>query len=284
MCEFCLKHGEGEKWYLQAKNYSEDLLSDVRRQNFIRQFSDPKFVSQEVEKSIQGMERMKKLPWFIRNLFSRIISRKMKKVHFGQVVPIEEIEQIFDFTGSIVRVACICRHTLLGQEKRYCYGISVAPDGGKLGEIFRSLDQSLYGGLDTEKFETLTKEEAMAAFRSHELEGLCHTVWTFHTPFIGGICNCDRADCLAMRSTVTHSVPVMFRAEYIAEIDPEKCNGCRQCMRLCQFGALGYSASNQKAVVDQNYCYGCGICRSVCKTNAILLEERAKSPVAANIW
>ena len=30
MCEFCLKHGEGEKWYLQAKNYSEDLMSDLR--------------------------------------------------------------------------------------------------------------------------------------------------------------------------------------------------------------------------------------------------------------
>ena len=33
--------------------------------------------------------------------------------------------------------------------------------------------------------------------REHEKEGLCHTVWTFQTPFIGGICNCDRADCLA---------------------------------------------------------------------------------------
>ncbi len=31
MCEFCHKHGEGKKWYLQAANYSEDLLSDVRR-------------------------------------------------------------------------------------------------------------------------------------------------------------------------------------------------------------------------------------------------------------
>lgn len=41
----------------------------------------------------------------------------------------------------------------------------------------------------------LTKEEALAAFRHHEQEGLCHTVWTFMTPFIGGLCNCDRQDC-----------------------------------------------------------------------------------------
>ena len=37
MCEFCVKHGEGEKWYLQAKNYSDDLLSDIRRRRFIEE-------------------------------------------------------------------------------------------------------------------------------------------------------------------------------------------------------------------------------------------------------
>ena len=38
MCEFCLQHGEGKKWYLQAKNYADDLLSDVRRRRFIKNF------------------------------------------------------------------------------------------------------------------------------------------------------------------------------------------------------------------------------------------------------
>jgi len=38
MCEFCYKHGEGKKWYLQAENYSEDLMSDLRRRKFIKDF------------------------------------------------------------------------------------------------------------------------------------------------------------------------------------------------------------------------------------------------------
>ncbi len=113
---------------------------------------------------------------------------------------------------------------------------------------------------------------------------LCHTVWTFYTPFIGGICNCDRSDCLAMRATVSHAISVMFRAEYVAEVDPDACVGCRECMRLCQFGAITYSASNKRAVIDQRWCYGCGICRAVCKKNAIRLQDRATSPVAANLW
>ncbi len=26
MCEFCIQHGEGKQWYLQMKNYSNELL------------------------------------------------------------------------------------------------------------------------------------------------------------------------------------------------------------------------------------------------------------------
>jgi Pyruvate/2-oxoacid:ferredoxin oxidoreductase delta subunit len=208
----------------------------------------------------------------------------MKKVHFGQVVPIEEIEKIFGFVNSIVRLPCICRHTLLGQEKRYCYGVSLAPDGGRMAEIVQGLDHSFLSGPNTQGLEKLTKEEALAAFHEHEKEGLCHSVWTFHTPFIGGICNCDRSDCLALRTTVSQAVPVMFRAEYVAAIDPDECVGCRECMAVCQFGAVAYSAANRKSQIDQRWCYGCGVCRAACKKAAIRLEDRRQVPVAANLW
>jgi len=76
----------------------------------------------------------------------------------------------------------------------------------------------------------------------------------------------------------------MFRAEYVAQIDPDACSGCRECMRQCQFGALTWSASNKKAVIDQRWCYGCGVCRAVCNPKAITLVERAHCPAAANLW
>ena len=89
---------------------------------------------------------------------------------------------------------------------------------------------------------------------------------------------------MAMQATVTHQFPVMFRAEYVAAVSPDLCNGCRQCMRLCQFGAIGYSAANRKAEIDPRRCYGCGICRAACKKDAIRLEDRARVPAAANLW
>ncbi|MGA2151707.1 MAG: 4Fe-4S ferredoxin, partial [Geobacteraceae bacterium] len=63
MCEFCLKHGEGEKWYLQAKNYSEDMLSDLRRRRFIAQFADRQLFNREVAKGFRSINRLEKLPW-----------------------------------------------------------------------------------------------------------------------------------------------------------------------------------------------------------------------------
>jgi len=280
MCEFCLKHGEGKKWYLQAKNYADDLLSDIRRREFIKDF----MAGHEVTQGVASLDRLDKTPKAIRGLIGRMISRRMKRIHYGQVLPIEDVARVFEMMNSIVRTPCMCRHVTLGREKRYCYGISLSPDGGEFGRIVRGLDKSFLGGPDTLGREVISREQALSLFREHEHEGLCHTVWTFRTPFIGGICNCDRADCLAMRCTVTHGISVMFRAEYVAEVDPGACVGCRQCMRVCQFGAMAYSASNGKVAIDQRWCYGCGICRPACQKNAIRLRERAQIPAAANRW
>ena len=84
------------------------------------------------------------------------------------------------------------------KEKRYCYGISIVAGGRRPISCRGSTAAS--AGPENSGLETLTNEQALAAFRGHETEGLCHTVWTFRTPFIGGICNCDRTDCLAMKA------------------------------------------------------------------------------------
>jgi len=37
MCEFCIQHGEGKIWYLQAKNYVKELLNEERKR-FMAEF------------------------------------------------------------------------------------------------------------------------------------------------------------------------------------------------------------------------------------------------------
>ncbi|MFH1017889.1 MAG: 4Fe-4S binding protein [Pseudomonadota bacterium] len=266
---------------MQATNYSEDLLNDVRRRKFIAEFLTN---SGDLTEGAMKMANVEKAPSIVRKVLTWQISRKMKKMHFGQVVPIEDLERILEFVTSITRLACFCRKATIGSEKRYCYGISMAPNDGKMLELIRQIDPGYMKGPEAAGLERVSKEQALAQFRECEREGMCHTVWTFVTPFIMGLCNCDRADCLAMRATVTHQIPVMFRAEYVGSVDPDSCTGCRDCMRLCQFGAIAYSAGQGKITIDPRRCYGCGICHSVCPSEAIALNARASDPVAANLW
>ena len=281
MCEFCHKHGEGKKWYLQAKNYSEDLLSDMKRRKFLSGFNaNPENISKAFEKLDQGPVKNR----FIRNLLMSYSVGRMKKMHYGQVLPMEDVETIMGFVNSVVRIECICRKSFLGTEQRYCYGLSMGPNGGEVFKLMQGISPDYQAGPYASDLEVLTKEQALANFRKYEEEGLCHTVWTFVTPFIAGICNCDRSDCGAMKATFAYNFPMLFRAEYVAESNPDLCVGCRECMRVCQFGAMGYSAANKKIMIDQSRCYGCGICRSSCSNNAIELRARQDVPVAANLW
>ncbi len=282
MCQFCHQHGEGRKWYLRAENYSEDLLSDLRRRQFTQDFLRS---PEHVRRSVEGLEKYRRAPSFVRWVITPFLVNRQKKSHYGQVVPIEEVEHILGFVNSVVRLPCICRQALTGGEQRYCYGISMVPqEESGLTRIARELDASWLTGPDTGGLEALSREEALASFRELEKKALCHTLWTFVTPFIGGICNCDRADCAAMQATVTAGLPVMFRAEYVAEVTPELCNGCRQCMRACQFGAMGFSIAQEKVIIDPRRCYGCGICRSLCARDAIRLSDRSSVPLARGIW
>lgn len=281
MCEFCHRHGEGRKWYLEASNYSEDMLSDVRRRRFVeRFFTDPASITDPT----RHIGTIARLPRLIRNAVFGVAAGSMKRIHYGQVVPLEEIGRILGFVNSIVRIACMCRHYRLGAEKRYCYGVSMAPDGGYLGDLVRGAAGRAEGGPYASGLEQITREEALEALEDHERQGMCHTVWTFHTPFICGICNCDREGCIALGAITKHGLRTMFRAEHVAVGSPDSCSGCRECSRVCQFGAISFDPAGGKASIDPARCFGCGICRSVCSCDAIRLLDRSAVPAAAGRW
>jgi Pyruvate/2-oxoacid:ferredoxin oxidoreductase delta subunit len=280
MCEFCVKHGDGGKWYLQAKNYSADLAADLRRKKQTVKWLD--YFQDGLKSDVERLERdFPKLPGALRRLFGSLTTLRHKNEHFGQVVPIEDVERIFGLVNTIAKTPCMCRKAILGRDVYCCLGISVLPSVGSDGG---SIDQSYWWGPDMSDKEVLSREEALEFMRGLEKDGVMHSVWTFGTPYIGAICNCDRSDCVAMRSTVKHGVKLMFRAEYAAAVDRDLCTGCRSCLRLCQFGAMGFSSADRKAYVDALRCFGCGVCRAECGQSAINLVDRASDPVLAKLW
>ncbi len=38
MCEFCTKHGDGQVWFKNAANYANDLMADLNRRSYIKDF------------------------------------------------------------------------------------------------------------------------------------------------------------------------------------------------------------------------------------------------------
>jgi NAD-dependent dihydropyrimidine dehydrogenase PreA subunit len=264
MCEFCAEHGEGQVWYLTMKNYGQELLSQGKRREHITAFF------QDFEAGVAGslpmLDAIQALP-FVPDLVSRALIARQKKTHFGQVTPIEDVDKVLDMVDSFVRLPCVCRSLTTGRKQvRYCYGLGIDP-ASVLGQF------PDYG----ESLEWLTRAEARAAIHQLDQEGLVHSVWTFDTPFIGGLCNCDQ-DCMAYRVQVGAAMTqVFFPAEYVAVVDWDRCSGCKLCRGQCPFGAIRYTASQDKCSIDPALCYGCGVCRAVCKKDAIQLAPRRRA-------
>ncbi len=275
MCEFCTQHGEGEKWYLQAKNYSAELLNEERKR-FMQDFFEG-FAENPVGPFIAADKLRSSDPAGYKAMLPSIV-QEQKKNHWGQVVPIEEIDQILDMSLSVVRLPCVCRSTLRGyRDARFCFGVTSSKSSAAFTSFVDHPDYS-------SDLEELTTEEAKKAIQKLDRNGLVHTVWTFVTPLIGGICNCTVNECMALKHRTQLDLPVFFKAEYVASIDWDECNGCRDCMKLCNFGAISYSAYADKCSINQLQCYGCGVCRVECPRDAIALRDRNAVPALANEW
>jgi Pyruvate/2-oxoacid:ferredoxin oxidoreductase delta subunit len=286
VCQFCVEHGDGKKWYLEAANYACDLESDMRRRGFIIDFA--RDFDGHVARGIRYLEALKHVPAPLRRIAHEAATRRLRRSHFGQPVPKEDAARILDITTSIVRVPCVCRRFHGKGDHAYCLLITTRPIADLSTDPFvvdlaaRILPD--YGaGPDLSDFELLTKEQTMTMLDDCEAEGLLHSIWTFVTPFIGAMCNCNLSSgCVAMRINQSYGCRVMFKGENVATIDAARCTGCGSCVAHCPFEAL--AGEDGRASVRSGECYGCGVCRAVCGEDAIRLVDRRLVPETAHSW
>jgi heterodisulfide reductase subunit A len=53
------------------------------------------------------------------------------------------------------------------------------------------------------------------------------------------------------------------------EINVDLCSGCRTCIGLCPFKAIGLNGNQKRAEVNELLCRGCGTCAAACPSGAI---------------
>ena len=278
MCQFCVQHGDGERWYLQAANYAADLESDLARRGYVISFIGD-FEANRA-KVLAGVKALRAVPTPVAARMRERASAHMQENHFGQPVPNEECEKIFRIATSIVRIPCLCRGER-SAEDGVCLVTTVRPVDDVLAEGWASYED----GPDVSSFERLDRESALALLRRCEERGLAHTVWTFKTPFIAAVCNCDLASgCMAMNLTLKHDVKVMWKGEWVARLSEDACTSCGACVPACPFGALTEARNGGSVVFSDRACWGCGTCRSACATGALTLAERREVPALATDW
>jgi ferredoxin len=281
MCNFCVQHGDGKRWYHNAQNYAMDLESDLRHRDFMVDFV--RDFERNRSRMNAGLSALRYVPRPLRGKLAERASAALEQYHFGQPAPLEQCAGIFDIATNITRLPCVCRGAMqpASNAESCCIIMTVGPSDRVLGEGFASYA----GGPLAEGFERINKQQALDYLRRAEERGLCHTAWTFITPFIAAVCNCNLpSGCMAMRIQFKGGVRIMWKGEDVIRLDEQACTRCGRCARQCPFGALHMDERRGSVTLDRLACWGCGVCRSVCKSGALALEPRQATLDVANAW
>ncbi len=194
MCEFCVKHGDGGKWYLNAKNYSRKLVG-IQREEVQKKGAEfnPQMMAEEIIR--EAIEARDLNPQIFPEVKKRA-EEMSQSVHFGQVVTLEEVQKIMDIAYPIARMTCVCRRNVRGlsnEDNFFCMGIGVG--------MYRweRWPETYRGGV-----QFMAPREAKEWLAHVNKMGMVHTFWVFGTPYIGGICNCEYPACIGIRNRIEY--------------------------------------------------------------------------------
>lgn len=284
MCRMCDWLGDGEIWYKHPKNYANRLykLREPGTSAATTMGGGGGGVS-------RGTPR-RNLPAAIQakangdmGTYNEIIGELNERASTrpgAQVVPLQECIDLIEEIGMPVgAMMCICRKNTRAEEETNLNEYSCMGLGTGMFKWER-WPERYRGGV-----EFLSPKQAADWLKYWDDRGMVHMLMQEGGDFIGGLCNCDYPDCIAIRHRIDYGLNfALTKGEYICEVDYDKCNGCGQCLGRCQFNALKYESTIDKPNIDPMECFGCGLCETACSLKAIDLVPRKDYPVLRNVW
>lgn len=116
-------------------------------------------------------------------------------------------------------------------------------------------------------------DEAMSVLEKNQKQGL--VLQPSNTRMVDFICSCCGCCCgmLSMHKSIPKPVD-FWAANFYAKIDTGICEGCGNCEKRCQAGAVKLSEKNGQASIDLNRCIGCGLCVPVCPQKVITMQKK----------
>ncbi|NNJ08749.1 4Fe-4S binding protein [Chloroflexales bacterium ZM16-3] len=130
--------------------------------------------------------------------------------------------------------------------------------------------------------ERISVSEAMGILEQSKDAGLAQTGDNVQQN-VSYICNCCGCSCGMMNAIRRFDIRnAIVTSNWIAVVDPERCNGCSRCAKACPVNAITISQADidgrrrKWAVRDADLCLGCGVCYSACRHGALSMQKRER--------
>ncbi len=267
MCEFCKKHGDGKKWYFNPKNYAKEI--GEARIEILEKIADSRYFERWIINDFGNIERLKDIP-VLNKIATNLGENYIKKTQGGQIISLSDAVKVLELCENPALLPCTCRQ-LVGEEKYCCLNFGLIP------ELYKKANPDEY-------MEEVSVSKAKRLLREWDKEGLYHVILWSKAPYVTSVCNCTAAYCVAYKGRFVSGLKnSMLKGEYVARVNEEKCQGCKNCLTRCQFGAISFNVDHGNAFIDIRKCVGCGLCMTECPNNAIQVTERKFTP-AKNLW
>lgn len=184
-----------------------------------------------------------------------------QEYHVGSYDDIRQI--VANIEGPMVVLNCVCRQT------KDIAGESCTKTD--LRETCLVFNQEAQRFLDWGVARSITKEEALGILEEAQEAGLVLQPQNTQQPEF--VCCCCGDCCAILASVKRFPRPADFYAtNYYAEVDPELCKGCEECIERCQLDAR--TMVDSVATVDLDRCIGCGNCVVICDSDANRLQKK----------
>jgi heterodisulfide reductase subunit A len=90
-----------------------------------------------------------------------------------------------------------------------------------------------------------------------------------------------QASAAAARAAIPMAKGEVEVEAIVAEVEPDKCIGCRICEKVCDFGVI--EIKERKATINEALCKGCGACAGACPTGAMQIRHFRDEQIYAQI-
>jgi len=196
----------------------------------------------------------------------RVVPRWKSIKDIPGILPCEDIREVFKAADPITLVHCACKKIDRNRECQDSIPTETCITCGRPAQY----------NLNRGAGRQLSYEEVMELCDSLDEYPLVHlTGNTNAMPPL--ICNCHSCCCgVFHRNTQSRkqlNQYALAKSRFIAQVDAEKCRGCRICVdKRCPVGAIEMKdypeLGGERAYTDPDECIGCGLCVITCPTEA----------------